>query len=97
VCVTLGSPESLLTTVSQLTLGSELAIVGLYVVYLGQMIWPVGLAVVYPVWGARFEHCPGIFALLAVMIISVVSFIRAAQIPIFGHIRMVWFLGSSSQ
>ena len=91
--VTLAAQKQAVATVSQLTFGERVgnAIVS-YVVYLGQMIWPVGLAVVYPYRAHGLNIVPVILALLLLLIISVVFFIWRRKFP-FLVIGWLWFLG----
>ena len=80
-------------TVRQLTFGDRLAnAVVSYVAYLGQMIWPAGLAVVYPFPQGGWSMIQTILALLALLITSVVFFLCRGKFP-FLLAGWLWFLG----
>src|SRR3984893_15432374 len=90
---TLAAQKQAVATVGQLTFGERVgnAIVS-YIVYLGQMIWPVDLAVVYPYTARGLNIVPVLLALLLSLIISVVFFIWRRKFP-FLVIGWLWFLG----
>jgi protein O-mannosyl-transferase len=93
-CVaTLAAQKQAVATVSQLAFEERVgnAIVS-YVVYLGQMIWPVGLAVVYPYTARGLNIAPVLLALLLLLMISVVFIVWRRQFP-FLVIGWLWFLG----
>lgn len=93
-CVaTLLAQEKAVITVRQLTLGDRVgnAVVS-YVTYLGQMIWPAGLAVFYPYPEGGLNIAQAILASLVLLIISVLFFIWRGKYP-FLLIGWLWFLG----
>ena len=93
-CVaTLLAQERAVITIRQLTFGDRVgnAVVS-YVAYLGQMIWPAGLAVVYPYPEGGLNIAQALLASLVLLIISVVFFIWRGKYP-FLLIGWLWFLG----
>jgi protein O-mannosyl-transferase len=93
-CVaTLLAEERAVITLRQLTFGDRLAnAVVSYVAYLGQMIWPAGLAVVYPFPQGGWNIIQTILALLVLLLISVVFFTWRVKYP-FLLVGWLWFLG----
>jgi protein O-mannosyl-transferase len=93
-CVaTLLAQERAVITLRQLTFGDRLAnAVVSYVAYLGQMIWPAGLAVVYPFPQGGWNIIQTILALLVLLLISVVFFTWRVKYP-FLLVGWLWFLG----
>ena len=63
-----------------------------YVAYLGQMIWPFGLAVVYPYKAGGLNIIAVTLALLLLVTISVLFFIWRRTFP-FLVVGWLWFLG----
>ena len=64
-----------------------------YVTYLGQMIWPAGLSVLYPYpAGGVVNLAPALLAFLVLLILSVVFFIWRGKYP-FLLVGWLWFLG----
>jgi protein O-mannosyl-transferase len=93
-CVaTLVAQKQAVAAVGQLTFGERVgnAVVS-YVVYLGQMIWPVGLAVVYPYKARGLDIGPALLALLFLLIITVIFFVWRSKYP-FLIMGWLWFLG----
>lgn len=88
---TLLAQGAAVTTTRQLTLGDRVgnALVS-YVTYLGQMIWPAGLAVFYPYPEGNMAQA--ILALLVLLIMSVVFFLWRGTYP-YLLIGWFWFLG----
>ncbi len=93
-CVaTLLAQEKAVITMRQLAFGERLAnAVVSYVTYLGQMIWPAGLAVVYPFPQGGWNLIQTILALLVLLTISVVFFLWRGKFP-FLLAGWLWFLG----
>jgi len=85
--------ERAVMTIRQLNFGDRVgnAMVS-YVAYLGQMIWPAGLAVFYPYPEGGLTITQPILAFLVLLIISVAFFIGRAKYP-FLWIGWLWFLG----
>jgi Flp pilus assembly protein TadD len=79
--------------VSQLTIGERMgnALVS-YVVYVGQMFWPMNLAVVYPYKARGIDIGAVLLALLALIIIWSVFFLWRRAFP-FLIVGWLWFLG----
>ena len=93
-CVaTLLAQEKAVITIRQLTFGGRVgnAMVS-YVAYLGQMIWPAGLSVVYPYASGGPNIGQVILASLILLIISVAFFIWRGKYP-FLLTGWLWFLG----
>ena len=93
-CVaTLLAHEQAVTTIRQLTFGDRVgnAVVS-YVTYLGQMIWPAGLAVLYPHPEGNLNIAQAILAFLLLMIISMIFLIWRGKYP-FLLTGWLWFLG----
>ena len=90
---TLLAQERAMMTLGQLTFGDRLANMAIsYVAYLGQMIWPVGLAVVYPYPKGSWNMVETSLAFLLLMIIFAVFFARRVKYP-FLLVGWLWFLG----
>ena len=90
---TLLAQERAMMTLGQLTFGDRLAnTVVSYVAYLGQMIWPAGLAVVYPYPQSGWSMVETSLAFLVLVIISVVFFAWRVRYP-FLLVGWLWFLG----
>src|SRR5437667_8281692 len=82
-CVaTLLAQEKAVITIRQLTLGGRVgnAMVS-YVAYLGQMIWPAGLSVVYPYAVDGLNIGQALLASLVLLVISVAFFIWRGKYP----------------
>jgi Flp pilus assembly protein TadD len=80
-------------TIRQLAFGDRLAnAVVSYVAYIGQMIWPAGLAVVYPFPLGGWNVLQTMLALLVLLIISLVCFLWRTTFP-FLLVGWLWFLG----
>jgi Flp pilus assembly protein TadD len=93
-CVaTLLAQEKAVITIGQLTLGGRVgnAMVS-YVAYLGQMVWPAGLSVVYPYASGGPNVGQVIIASIVLLIISVAFFIWRGRYP-FLLVGWLWFLG----
>src|SRR5436190_12557089 len=93
-CVaTLLAQEKAVITIRQLTLGGRVgnAMVS-YVAYLGQMIWPAGLSVVYPYASGGPNIGQALLASLILLVISVPFFIWHGKYP-FLLTGWLWFLG----
>src|SRR5439155_2952682 len=82
-CVaTLLAQEKAVITMRQLAFGERLAnAVVSYVAYLGQMIWPAGLAVVYPFPQGGWNVIETILSLLVLLTISAVFFLWRGKFP----------------
>jgi protein O-mannosyl-transferase len=90
---TLLAQERAMMTLGQLTFGDRLANMAVsYVVYLGQMFWPVGLAVVYPYPKSGWNMVETSLAFLVLIIISAVFFTWRAKYPVL-LVGWLWFLG----
>jgi tetratricopeptide (TPR) repeat protein len=63
-----------------------------YVIYLGQMIWPARLAVLYPYPEGHLKVAPVILALLLLLVISVAFFLWRKRYP-FLLVGWLWYLG----
>jgi protein O-mannosyl-transferase len=63
-----------------------------YVIYLGQMIWPARLAVLYPYPEDHLKVAPVILALLLLLVISVAFFLWRKRYP-FLLVGWLWYLG----
>jgi tetratricopeptide (TPR) repeat protein len=63
-----------------------------YVAYLGQMIWPARLAVLYPYPEGNLNVAPAILALLLLLIISAAVFVWGRKYP-FLVTGWLWYLG----
>jgi protein O-mannosyl-transferase len=91
---TLLAQERTVIAIGQLTFGGRVsnAMVS-YVTYLGQMIWPAGLSVLYPYpAGGVVNMASALLACLVLLIISVVFFIWRGKYP-FLLVGWFWFLG----
>jgi len=91
-CVaTLLAQEEAVKTIREVTFGDRVGNAAVsYVTYLGQMIWPAGLAVFYPYPEGNIAQA--ILASLALLIISVVFFFWRGRYP-FLLVGWSWFLG----
>jgi tetratricopeptide (TPR) repeat protein len=90
---TLLAQEKAVMTIRQLTLGDRVGNAAVsYVTYLGQVIWPTGLAVFYPYPAGNLNIAQAILASLVLGIISVVFFLWRGKHP-FLLIGWLWFLG----
>jgi Flp pilus assembly protein TadD len=90
---TLWAQERIMLTLGQLTFGDRLAnMLVSYVAYLGQMIWPVGLAVVYPYPQSGWSMVETSLAFLVLAGISVIFFAWRVKYP-FLLVGWLWFLG----
>ncbi len=93
-CVaTLLAQERTVMTIGQLNFGNRVgnAMVS-YVAYLGQMIWPANLSVIYPYAVGGLNIAQTLLASLVLLIISVVFFIWRRKYP-FLLVGWLWFLG----
>ena len=87
------SQEGAMMTLGQLTFGERLSnMLVSYVAYLGQMFWPVGLAVVYPYPQTGWNIVQTGLALLLLLIISAVFLAWRVEYP-FLLVGWLWFLG----
>jgi protein O-mannosyl-transferase len=93
-CVaTILAQERAVRTIQQLNFGDRVANAMVsYVAYLGQMIWPVGLSLVYPYHVGGRIIAQALLASLVLLIISVVFFIWRRKYP-FLLVGWLWFLG----
>lgn len=93
-CVaTVLAEEKTVMTIRQLTFGDRIgnAMVA-YVVYIGQMFWPAGLAVFYPYPEGRLTIVAVVLASLVLLGITVGFFIWRRKYP-FLWIGWLWFIG----
>jgi tetratricopeptide (TPR) repeat protein len=93
-CVaTIVAQRPALITIGQLTFAERVANAALsYVTYLGQMVWPANLSVVYPYPRGNLEIAQGIFALLLLLMVSVAFLVWRRKFP-FLLVGWLWFLG----
>lgn len=90
---TLLAQERAMMTLGQVTFGERLAnTLVSYVAYLGQMVWPTGLAVVYPYPQTGWSLVEAGLAFLLLLSISAVCFAWRARYP-FLLVGWLWFLG----
>jgi protein O-mannosyl-transferase len=65
---------------------------GSYAIYLGQMIWPARLAVLYPYPEGNLKHLHVILAFLLLLVLSVAFFLWRKKYP-FLAVGWLWYLG----
>jgi tetratricopeptide (TPR) repeat protein len=93
-CVaTIVAQQKTISTLQQLSFGSRVgnAMVS-YVAYIGQMIWPAGLAVFYPYPEGGWTVLQSILAFLVLVIISAAFFFGRNKYP-YLLVGWLWFLG----
>jgi protein O-mannosyl-transferase len=93
-CVaTVLAQQSTIFTLHQLSFGDRLANIGVsYVIYIGQMIWPVQLAVLYPYPQGGLNIIQTALAFLFLATVSVLFFGWRGKCP-FLLIGWLWFIG----
>jgi tetratricopeptide (TPR) repeat protein len=90
---TLLAQEGAMMTLGRLSLGERLSNMGVsYIAYIGQMIWPAGLAVVYPYSHDAWNIIQISLAFLVLVVISAAFFAWRVRYP-FLLVGWLWFLG----
>jgi tetratricopeptide (TPR) repeat protein len=80
-------------TIHQLSFAGRVANAALaYVIYVGQMFWPVRLAVFYPFPETTLTIAQAVLSFLALLIVAVIFFLYRAKYP-FLLVGWLWFLG----
>lgn len=90
---TLLAQDRSIMTMHQLSFAGRVANAAVaYVIYVGQMAWPVGLAVFYPFPETTLTIAQAVLSSLVLLVISVIFFLWRAKYP-FLLVGWMWFLG----